>query len=180
MPLTTLIEFQDGAKLAQALTDAPEAQYVFANSGGYGFIASSDHLATHNSYTCVWAEAFTNQALFEAIAQRRCYAATDRIVCRMHMGPHMMGSQFAAATVPPLEIEVAGTAEVERIDVVKDNRVVYCHQPGTPSRQAAFQFQDTQAEPGTHYYYARVIQRDRNMAWLSPIWVQLKPAAGKD
>ncbi len=40
VPLTTLIEFQDGAKLAQALTDAPEAQYVFANSGGYGFIAS--------------------------------------------------------------------------------------------------------------------------------------------
>jgi topoisomerase-4 subunit A len=40
VPLTTLIEFQDGAKLAQALTDAPEAQYVFANSGGYGFVAS--------------------------------------------------------------------------------------------------------------------------------------------
>jgi topoisomerase-4 subunit A len=39
-PLTTLIEFQDGGKLAQALTDAPETQYVFANSGGYGFIAS--------------------------------------------------------------------------------------------------------------------------------------------
>ena len=31
-----------------------------------------------------------------------------------------------------------------------------------------------------HYYYARVIQRDRNMAWLSPIWVEVKPAAGKD
>ena len=40
VPLTTLIEFQDGAKLAQALTDTPEAQYVFANSGGYGFVAS--------------------------------------------------------------------------------------------------------------------------------------------
>jgi topoisomerase-4 subunit A len=40
VPLTTLIEFQDGAKLVQALTDAPEARYVFANSGGYGFIAS--------------------------------------------------------------------------------------------------------------------------------------------
>jgi topoisomerase-4 subunit A len=40
VPLTTLIEFQDGAKLAQALTDTPEAQYVFAGSGGYGFIAS--------------------------------------------------------------------------------------------------------------------------------------------
>ncbi len=40
VPVTTMIELQDGAKLAQALTDAPESRYVFANSGGYGFIAT--------------------------------------------------------------------------------------------------------------------------------------------
>ena len=44
VPITTLIEFQDGAKLAQALTDAPEAQYLFAGTGGYGFIASLSDL----------------------------------------------------------------------------------------------------------------------------------------
>ena len=48
VPLTTLIEFQDGAKLAQALTDAPEAQYVFAGTGGYGFIASVADLVSRN------------------------------------------------------------------------------------------------------------------------------------
>jgi topoisomerase-4 subunit A len=48
VPLTTLIEFQDGTKLAQALTDEPEAQYVFANSGGYGFIASVADLVSRN------------------------------------------------------------------------------------------------------------------------------------
>ncbi|MCX8018696.1 MAG: DNA topoisomerase IV subunit A, partial [Rhodocyclaceae bacterium] len=39
VPITMLIDFQDGGRLAQALTDAPEAQYLFANSGGTGFIA---------------------------------------------------------------------------------------------------------------------------------------------
>jgi topoisomerase-4 subunit A len=48
VPLTTLIEFQDGAKLAQALTDMPEAQYVFAGTGGYGFIASVADLVSRN------------------------------------------------------------------------------------------------------------------------------------
>jgi len=48
VPLTTLIEFQDGAKLAQALTDTPEAQYVFAGSGGYGFIAGIADLVSRN------------------------------------------------------------------------------------------------------------------------------------
>ncbi|MBU0751016.1 MAG: DNA topoisomerase IV subunit A [Gammaproteobacteria bacterium] len=47
-PLATMIELQDGAKLAQALCDAPEAQYLFANSGGYGFIAQIADLVSRN------------------------------------------------------------------------------------------------------------------------------------
>ncbi|MDP2792466.1 MAG: DNA topoisomerase IV subunit A [Sulfurisoma sp.] len=43
-PLNTMIELQDGARLARALCDAPEAQYLFANSGGYGFIAQVSDL----------------------------------------------------------------------------------------------------------------------------------------
>ncbi|MDZ4213496.1 MAG: DNA topoisomerase IV subunit A [Rhodocyclaceae bacterium] len=48
VPLATLIELQDGGKLAHALTDTPEAQYLFANSGGYGFIASIADLISRN------------------------------------------------------------------------------------------------------------------------------------
>jgi len=48
VPIATLIELQDGAKLAQALTDAPEVQYLFANSAGYGFIASITDLISRN------------------------------------------------------------------------------------------------------------------------------------
>ncbi|MBS3935316.1 MAG: DNA topoisomerase IV subunit A [Sulfuritalea sp.] len=48
VPIATLVDFQDGGKLAQALTDAPEAQYLFANSGGYGFIAGIADLVSRN------------------------------------------------------------------------------------------------------------------------------------
>ena len=48
VPIATLIDFQDGGKLAQALTDTPEAQYLFANSGGYGFVASIADLVSRN------------------------------------------------------------------------------------------------------------------------------------
>ncbi|QID18390.1 DNA topoisomerase IV subunit A [Nitrogeniibacter mangrovi] len=37
-PITTLVDFQDGAKLAQAVSAHPDTRYLFANSGGYGFI----------------------------------------------------------------------------------------------------------------------------------------------
>ena len=39
-PIATFAGFQDGAKLAQVVSDTPEASYVFANSGGYGFICN--------------------------------------------------------------------------------------------------------------------------------------------
>jgi topoisomerase-4 subunit A len=40
VPVTTLIELQSGAKVAQAISGVPEQKYLVAGSGGYGFIAS--------------------------------------------------------------------------------------------------------------------------------------------
>ena len=40
VPVTTLIELQAGAKVAQAISATPEQKYLVAGSGGYGFIAA--------------------------------------------------------------------------------------------------------------------------------------------
>jgi topoisomerase-4 subunit A len=40
VPLTTLLELQSGAKVAQAISGVPEHKYLVAGSGGYGFVAS--------------------------------------------------------------------------------------------------------------------------------------------
>ena len=40
VPITTLVELQDGARLAAALSAAPETPYLFAGSNGYGFVAT--------------------------------------------------------------------------------------------------------------------------------------------
>jgi len=167
---------RDNSRFAGA--SQPEGYIWNALSKGhrYGFIASSDHSATHNSYTCVWADDFSNASLLAALANRQCYAATDKIQCRMHMGSHMMGSEFVAAKVPPLEVDVVGTTDIEQVDVIKDNQIVYVRRPDQPTRHVSFQYHDMQAEPGVHYYYARVIQKDRNMAWISAIWVQVDDA----
>jgi topoisomerase-4 subunit A len=47
-PLNTLIDFQAGGKLAQALTAAPEEKYLVASSGGYGFITSVGEMTARN------------------------------------------------------------------------------------------------------------------------------------
>ncbi|MDY0013342.1 MAG: DNA topoisomerase IV subunit A [Rhodocyclaceae bacterium] len=40
VPIATLVDFQDGGKPAQVVSDAPDAPYLFANSGGYGFLCT--------------------------------------------------------------------------------------------------------------------------------------------
>jgi topoisomerase-4 subunit A len=48
VPITTLIELQSGARVAQALSGDPAKEYLFANSGGYGFICALGELAGRN------------------------------------------------------------------------------------------------------------------------------------
>ncbi|MDR3212678.1 MAG: DNA topoisomerase IV subunit A [Azoarcus sp.] len=40
VPVSTLIDFQDGGKFAHVLAAEPESLWLFANSGGYGFICA--------------------------------------------------------------------------------------------------------------------------------------------
>ena len=62
-----------------------------------------------------------------------------------------------------------GTGPIARIDIIKDNTFVYAAHPNV--EEVSFSYTDRSIEPGTHYYYVRVIQADDNMAWASPIWV---------
>ncbi len=46
VPVTTLIELQSGATVAQAIAGEPERRYLVSGSGGYGFIAKADDMVS--------------------------------------------------------------------------------------------------------------------------------------
>ena len=107
--------------------------------------------------------------------QRHAYGATDNIVldvrARDRAGHEwMMGDSFEAATSPALHVKVLGTSAIESIDVIKDGKFVFQSRPGAEGVE--FDYTDTAVATGQSWYYVRVIQKDRNMAWSSPIWVK--------
>lgn len=136
-----------------------------------GFIASSDHLSTHMSYALVVAEDTTREAIQMALRQRRTYASTDNIIAEFRIGESFMGSEVATATMPPITARIEGTEPIDDLVLIRDNKVIY--QTAPKSRVAVVDYQDRDASPGLHSYYIRVVQRDRQAAWLSPIWVNL-------
>jgi hypothetical protein len=137
-----------------------------------GVQSSSDHVSTHVSYAALYVERLDRAALISAFKARRTFAATDNIVVDLRMGDHFMGDLFESSAAVPLKALVKGTRSIERVDVIKSNRVVYSAPGGSP--ETTFTWSDADVKPGEAFYYIRVEQKDGQIAWSSPIWVRYR------
>lgn len=128
-----------------------------------------------NGLVAVYAKELTREAVFEAIRNRRCYAATNaRILAYFSIGETMSGGEMEAGYGTPLSIRFTfyGTGDIERTDIVKNGEIIYSR-PGNGSSMEVT-FEDIPHKVGRNYYYARMKQKDKEMAWVSPIFVNVK------
>jgi len=135
-----------------------------------GFIASSDHRSTHMSFAAVYTKTIDRDGIFEGLNARRTYAATDKILLEFSIGNALMGEEVAITGVPEIKVAVTGVNDIARVDIIKNGSFAYTSEPKT--RQARFVFRDQQFDGKESYYYVRVIQSDKQMAWSSPIWIR--------
>jgi hypothetical protein len=187
-----IVEIYQGDRMSYEQEEAPRAGYdpksdkAPANIAGWfpdGFVdhalrdkgyklafqASSDHWSTHISFFIVLAEKHDRDGILAAIKKRQCYGATDFIIVDVRSGKHIMGDTFGQAEPVKLEMNIAGTGPLERIDIIKDSRVVKTIEPKGADYKG--EWTDEKAD-GKHYYYVRVLQKDKAMAWGSPMWVE--------
>lgn len=164
-------------------TDDPGHFAVDALDQGniYGFVSFSDHRSTHNSWAAVWSEQESREALFDAMLERRTYAATDEIILRVSADGHAVGERFTArvAQPPEISIDVEAMDEILRVDVIKNGEYVYTQRPA--ATRTKLSYRDSAPEPGDSYYYVRVFQRDPEnpngdpeIAWASPFFVEYR------
>ena len=156
----------------------PDGMVSKAWAKGYrlGVQASSDHLGVHTAYSMLLAEENSRQGLVDAIRARHTYGATDNIIVDFRLveggREHLMGEEVAISGPPTFQVHVEGTDTLGEVEIVKNNSRVYRQ---TPDAQTVdFEYTDS-AAPGEEadFYYLRVRQsdRDRQVAWSSPIWV---------
>ena len=143
-----------------------------------GVQASSDHASTHLSYACVIAENSTREALLDAMRKRHTYAATAnilldyRMTCR-RQDLHLQGDDVRIrAPCRRSGDHQRHRRRCKKVVIVRDNQYIYSQEPEGSDIPAAFP--ETSLTPGEHYYYVRVEQKDRHMAWSSPVWVNYK------
>ena len=137
-----------------------------------GVWANSDHISTHTSYGGVYVREFTREGIIEGLNARRTIAATDKIFVEFTCNDHLMGTEIELSGKPVIKFSVDGTADIKRITLVRNEKNYQQWEPKAKSFTQTF----TDEEPlnGESRYYLRVEQTDGNMAWSSPVWVQMK------
>lgn len=156
----------------------PDGMVSVAWDKGYrlGVQASSDHLGVHTAYSLLIAEENSRLGLFKAIRSRHTYGATDNIIVDFRLvegnQEYLMGDEVAISGNPTFRIHVEGTDALAEVEIVKNNQRVYRQTPGT--KAVDFEYQDSELpREEADFFYLRVRQadRDKQVAWSSPIWV---------
>ncbi|MXZ26515.1 MAG: DUF3604 domain-containing protein [Caldilineaceae bacterium SB0665_bin_21] len=90
-----------------------------------------------NGLTAVYAEELTRTGIWEALSARRCYATSgERIGLWFEVDGQPMGSLLTTAGDPLATIEVEGTAPLESIELLRDDRQICQWQLAGPSPAA--------------------------------------------
>jgi hypothetical protein len=81
-----------------------------------------------------------------------------------------MGSTAKQAGKRLVEGRVCGTADIDMIQIIKNGTTCF-EQAGRGEPDLTFRFVDNRKDCECDCYYARIVQKDGNMAWSSPVWV---------
>jgi len=166
-------------------------QEMLATGAKLGLIASGDNHSqgpgrspdhgrfplnmTHRVGTAaVYAPELTRQQLFQALHDRQCYATTgERIILDFRLNEAVMGEivRLTKGTSRRIKIDVIGTSAIDRIEIIRDNVVLYTYQTSVEEETVEYEDEGKLEDGFDHFYYVRVTQSDGNMAWSSPIWV---------
>ncbi len=197
-------EFRGNPRALLEVHDGPcFAQDLLAQGYPLGFIAGTDtHATMPSSYgddsrqlhappglTAVRAPGLSHEAVFDAIRQRDCWAASDeRIIIEECIAGDRMGlvhSRRDGDGPVQIEAEIATQTEIERVDVVRNGQDIHSVTPGGESWRATVDFADhadlseIAFDPAGWfdgpfvYYYLRVTCASGAQAWSSPTWLMI-------
>ena len=131
---------------------------------------SSPH---HPGLQGVWADELTRESIF-AIFNRCTYGTTGaRIILKTEVYGRPMGTVFMQRPDQPVTYTISAAADqIDKVEIVRNGITV--HEMTSDSEQIEFTFEDPDPPSESVYYYARLTQQDRHMAWASPHYLPAK------
>ena len=124
----------------------------------------------------LYSTALTREAVWESFKKRHVYATSGpKIILNVRVADAPMGSTitWAASKGPiPIAVRAVGCDIISGIDIIRNGQTAFINKKAGIFR--TFLVRDPCPQPGTYWYYVRVLQKDGNMAWSSPVWVTVE------
>jgi hypothetical protein len=151
----------------------------------FGFIGSGDSHDGHpglaqltsavGGLAAILSEDRTREGVLAALRARRVYATSGpRILLRFALGAHPMGASVALSPGASLDETIFVSAEtpgpLARVDLIRSGRVADSIELAG-ERSVALERRIDGLRAG-EYVYVRVVQRDGQAAWSSPIYIE--------
>ncbi len=134
------------------------AREALARGHRLGFAGGSDtHEGQpgHDALTGVWLPELTRDAIFEALYNRQCYATSaNRTIIEIERDGRAVSGRVMA------------DGELDRVELIAGGEVAHTVELTGP-RVAEISWT---APAGTDYCYVRVLLREAEAAWSSPVW----------
>ncbi len=98
-----------------------------------GSFPTSPAFGTRNGLAAVQTDDLSRSGILRAMRARHCYATTgERILLDVRSGPYRMGDHWRSPAAPVIEVDVAGTAPVEAVEVLDAHGVIARWEPDLP------------------------------------------------
>jgi hypothetical protein len=124
----------------------------------------------------VYSPELTREAVWTAFKRRHVYATSGpKIILNFHVADSPMGSEItwaASRGAVPLSVRAIGCDDIVSVEIIRNGEKIFDEKGGSVS--IYFLLEDPHPNPGTSWYYARVLQKDGNIAWSSPVWVTVE------
>ncbi|WP_319589327.1 DUF3604 domain-containing protein [uncultured Draconibacterium sp.] len=141
-----------------------------------GFIGSGEHNSMGIGLAALWVKEVSRKGILEALRARRCFGTTgDKIFMDVKVNDIAMGGVTKLKGVPEIYIKTQGEKEIERVELLRNSRVVQTWKPENGDKSFSIKFTDEhyEKEKNALYYYVRVRQTDEHLAWSSPVFFEL-------
>jgi hypothetical protein len=148
---------------------------VFGAAGG-----SDNHRGTAGGrgISGILAPSLTREALFDALAARRCYATTHGdIFLRFYGDEQDQGTVLSSRSTVTLSGEIESrSGDISLVELIGNGTVVATW---APDRTRTFRFKHSEeiSEPPS-WYYVRTTLINGHQAWSSPIWAGENSSSG--
>lgn len=140
-----------------------------------GFIASGDHNNIGLGVAALWVKDFSRNGILEAMRNRHCFATTgDKMMVDFSINGTFQGATIQTETPPVLQINIKGQHHLEKVEILRNSKVVKVLDVDGATREFNAHFTDEhyQEDHTVTYYYIRATQKNNEIAWSSPIWVE--------